>query len=109
MARFNHLHEIADNMDDRAHTFLDAYQGYWLNAAQLLAPVDVGDLRDSGELAPGDGEYERKVVFTVDYAVHQEFGTMFMPPQPYLRPARDALRGAFGRDGKRLFGEGFGR
>lgn len=30
----------------------------------------------------------------IEYGVYQEFGTRYMPAQPYLRPAADVIRGA---------------
>lgn len=99
---FNHFGKLADNMPGRAQQLLDAYQGFWVSAAVQLAPVDEGDLAGSGEPAPGDGPNSRRVVFTKDYAMHQEFGTMFMPAQPFLRPARNFLVAAWKRDLARI-------
>jgi hypothetical protein len=43
------------------------------------------------------------VVFTAAHAPHQEYGTMHMQAQPYLRPAFAALRDPFKRDAKSVF------
>lgn len=101
---FNHFHKIAATAGDNANNLLDAYQGFWLDASVQLAPEDTGDLKNSGTPEPGDGEYERKIVFTVDYAKHQEYGTVDMAAQPFLRPAKEHLRAAFKRDIKSVFG-----
>jgi HK97 gp10 family phage protein len=34
----------------------------------------------------------------IEYGVYQEFGTRYMPAQPYLRPAADSIRGATAQD-----------
>lgn len=49
--------------------------------SQRLVPVDKGDLKASGKY---DTE---RVEYGTDHAVHIEFGTVKMNPQPYLRPA----------------------
>ena len=100
---FNNLHALADGMEARAAQLLDAYQGYGVSAAVQLAPIDDGDLRNSGGPAPGDGPHSRRVVFTAAHAPHQEYGTMHMQAQPYLRPAFSALRDPFKRDAKSVF------
>lgn len=105
--RFNHFHKLADELPERAHVFLDAYQAWWVSGAKQFAPVDTGDLRDSIGPAAGDGEYQRRVVATMAYAVHQEFGTMYQPGTPFMRESRRALWASFKRDGASVFGEGF--
>jgi len=67
--------------------------------ASSQAPVDKGRLRDSivwktskqgsGDVqgVPEPKELEGYVGSALDYAVYQEFGTRYMRPQPYLRPA----------------------
>ena len=59
--------------------------------ASLLAPVDTGNLRAS---IHGRVEGRVGIVGTgpVKYAEFQEYGTRFMPAQPFLRPAIDAYR-----------------
>ncbi len=57
--------------------------------AKRLAPVDTGRLRASihtEPMRPAD-----KIVTSdgVEYGVFQEFGTMKMRPQPFLRPGKD--------------------
>jgi len=102
MAGTNNFHRIADALPGKARNLVDAYQGFGLDLAVQLAPVDDGDLRGSGAMAPGDGEFDAKVVFTAEHAAPQEFGTVDMAPQPYLRPAFDDLRPHFKRDTKGL-------
>lgn len=65
------------------------------NRAKQLAPVDTGRLRasvthDLGRDAEG---LVARVGTDVEYAPHQEFGTVRMPAHPFLRPALDAVRG----------------
>lgn len=83
------------------------------NQAKLLAPVDLGQLRNSisvatknqtgielnkhaGEKAPpleqaGLKEAEAYVGSNVEHATHQEYGTMYQPAQPFLRPAKELV------------------
>ena len=82
--------------------------------AKLLAPVDTGRLRGSITTASGDGTHTNPsgpganssdklqtpeapnithVGTPVDYAPHQEYGTIRMAAQAFLRPALDIIRG----------------
>lgn len=62
--------------------------------AQQLAPEDSGDLKKSKKVDGADGRY------TVSFgeglpdgrAVFQEYGTADSPAQPYLEPARKAIK-----------------
>ncbi len=78
--------------------------------AKDLAPVDKGLLRnslmwktskESGGLTEGQpltdavgADNEALVGSSVEYAVYQEFGTRFMAPKPFLRPAAALIGGA---------------
>jgi len=96
--------------------------------AKLLAPVDLGRLRGSitvqmrdrgtepdGPVEQGDviqKPTDKNVAFVgtaVDYAEFQEFGTIKMNAQPYLRPALDIAQGQaltiVMNNGKREFAE----
>lgn len=58
--------------------------------ASELAPKDTGDLSDSGEAhISGNGKVELSFGNGLpdDRAIAQEYGTVFMPAQPYLLPA----------------------
>jgi HK97 gp10 family phage protein len=83
------------------------------NQAKLLAPVDLGQLRNSisvatkdqtgielnknaGEKAPplkqdGLKEFEAYVGSNVEHALHQEYGTKYQRAQPFLQPARELV------------------
>lgn len=102
MGGFNKFGQIAAALPAKAGALLDAYQGFFVDAASQLAPVDTGDLQGSGVMEPGDSQYERRIAFTMDYAIHQEFGTVDMPAQPFVRPARDELEPSFVRDAKQV-------
>lgn len=73
-----------------------AYADAVLDLAQQLAPVDEGDLRESGEVVPGDTQGSYKVQFgrglPDNRAIYQEFGTSKMAAQPYLTPATQHIR-----------------
>jgi HK97 gp10 family phage protein len=65
------------------------------NRATQLCPVDTGRLRASIDHEMGvdaEGAYAL-VGSNVEYAGYVEFGTRFMAPQPYLRPALAAAAG----------------
>lgn len=85
-----------------------------LTTAQANAPVDTGELRDSGamEVNQTAKTVVGRVSFGAPYAAYVEFGTgrrgaesadrgpgpykeswPGMAPQPYLRPAADEMRG----------------
>ncbi|MCW2922261.1 MAG: hypothetical protein JWL76_2135 [Thermoleophilia bacterium] len=102
MAKSNHFNELAAKLPARADALLDAYQAHFLDAAMQLAPYDEGELRDSGTMSDGGGKYERQISFTAAHALPQEFGTLDMPAQPYVRPAERALRAPFRKDAKGL-------
>lgn len=101
---FNHFAQIGNDAHKNGEQLVQAYAGFWQSAAAQLAPVDTGDLKGSvgSEL---QGPHDAKVFATMDYAMHQEYGTMFMPAQPFMRPARNALVDAWKRDLKRVFGQ----
>ena len=71
--------------------------------AKSLAPVDKGGLRSSigyktatkssGSLDVSPKDNEGFVGTNVFYGIYQEFGTRFMAPQPFLRPAAQILKG----------------
>lgn len=65
------------------------------NEIQSRAPVDTGHLRDSyGYTVEGSGEKVVAHVGTnVDYALHQEYGTVYQSGTPHVRPALEANRG----------------
>jgi len=59
------------------------------SGAKKEAPVDTGALRSSigSEIVKGSGsEIIGKVGSTLSYAPHQEYGTIYQPGKPYLRP-----------------------
>lgn len=63
--------------------------------AKRLAPVDTGYLRESIHVMPlGFSGYRfgGKVYDTVEYAPHQEYGTVKMAAQPFMAPAFNRQR-----------------
>lgn len=71
----------------------DALQAI-LDLATQLAPVDTGALKTSGELE--GKKFRRTVTFGKGLpdirAIAQEFGTIYHPAQPFLRPAMKAVQ-----------------
>jgi len=59
--------------------------------AKDLVPVDTGNLRNSISYRQGDTPSEMIVGANAPYAIHQEYGTRYMKPQPYMRPAIDLV------------------
>lgn len=61
--------------------------------AKQLAPVDTGRLRSSitSGLAEDGSTVAGLVGTDVDYAVHVEYGTYRMAPQPFMRPALEEV------------------
>lgn len=56
--------------------------------AKLLAPIDTGALKGSIEVYEAT-PVQALIGPSVDYAEHQEFGTVRMAAHPYMRPALD--------------------
>jgi HK97 gp10 family phage protein len=59
--------------------------------AKDIVPVDTGNLKNSISYRPGDKANEMIVGANAPYAVYQEFGTRYMKPQPFMRPAIDLV------------------
>ena len=64
----------------KSHIATDVAEG-----ARAQAPVDTGALRDSIAAGPDN------VTVGVEYAGFVEYGTVNMPPEPFLRPAADTV------------------
>jgi HK97 gp10 family phage protein len=61
-----------------------------MNRAMELAPVKTGNLRRSIHIETTEKTPTRCVASVgphVDYAIYLEFGTRFMHPRPFMRPA----------------------
>ncbi len=101
MGSHNQFGKIADSLPARGTQLVNAYAAFWESAASQLAPVDTRDLKNSvsSEII---GPHTAKVFATMEYAVHQEYGTVDMPAQPFMRPSRDALHAPFQKDLKAM-------
>lgn len=63
---------------------------------QKRAPVDTGNLRDSYQIKEGNSAIGEVIVYTdVDYAPYQEFGTLFQPGTPHIRPALEIIKAKY--------------
>ena len=90
LARFaEDLRENADTLTRRASQVVRKAALDTMADAKTLAPVDTGNLRNSITTDARQGDLVAVVEATADYAAHQEFGTRFQRPQPYMRPAQD--------------------
>lgn len=119
MQGFNHFGEAGDALHEAmAQVIKKAAFDIQANA-QAGAPVDTGFLKSSiytvtsdsstygqADTPPGDSSLLPPVEPPPDdltafigvganYGIYQEFGTRFMPPQPYLAPAVEQERPAF--------------
>jgi HK97 gp10 family phage protein len=97
VARFNHFVKLGNSLPERGSQLVSAYAAYWQSAASQLAPVDTGDLKNSVGFQM-EGPHQARISVGMNYGIHQEFGTMDMPAQPFLRPARASLAAPFQRD-----------
>ena len=70
------------------------------NEARRLAPVDTGNLVNSIHHVLEAGALAAVVGTNIEYAIHQEMGTIKMAVQPFLVPAFEKYRSAFIRDVK---------
>lgn len=72
-----------------AEPMVDELSDRVLIEARRDAPVDTGELRNSGEkdVVMENGVPVAVVTFTADHALVVEVGSNDTPPQPYLRPA----------------------
>lgn len=61
------------------------------NLAKIKAPVDTGNLRNSIQL---DIVTDTQIIITsyANYSAFIEYGTVYMQPQPFMRPAIDEVR-----------------
>jgi HK97 gp10 family phage protein len=85
----NNFALFARSLNDGIEEGLEAAGKLIVNLASQLAPEDTGKLKESG-----DYTVEGKVLevsfgngLSDDRAIAQEYGTMFMPAQPYLSVA----------------------
>ena len=61
------------------------------NLAKMKAPVDTGNLRNSIQL---NIITDTEIIITsfANYSAFIEYGTIYMQPQPFMRPAIDEVR-----------------
>jgi HK97 gp10 family phage protein len=111
---FTGIKEISRLVAEGTNQGLQALAILGTSHAKLLAPFDLGQLRNSiqyrlannrsGGLNDSQGEHADEslrtpsagtavVGATANYAVYQEFGTRYIPPQPFLRPSLALLAG----------------
>lgn len=88
------LGEVGPKVLKRARVAVQAVCAQTKRDAQILAPVDTGNLRNSitYETSLKLGGTSGVVGPTAEYGAYVEFGTSRMGPQPYMGPATE--RGA---------------
>ena len=75
--------EVIRELDTR----LAAFGGHLASAMQSFAPVDTGLLRTSIANTYDTSTHTLTIHIGMFYGVYQEFGTRFIPPHPFIRPA----------------------
>lgn len=69
------------------------YGNHQASAPGEAPAVDIGSLKNSIQAKPvGDGSREWEINVGAEYAAHLEFGTPFIAPRPFARPAAEAIR-----------------
>lgn len=91
------LSAVGPRVVKQARTVVQVVCAQTKRDAQILAPVDTGNLRNSitYETRAGGRGIVGEVGPTADYGVYVEFGTSRMGPQPYMGPATDRGEQAF--------------
>lgn len=84
------LQALRGSLPQRTEQAVEAAARRIEGAAKGNAPVDTGTLRNSITVE-NSGTARRKIGPTVDYGVFVELGTKNDRPQPYLKPAFDAV------------------
>lgn len=78
---------------DKANTQLEAISKFMVDSMRRQVPVRTGFLRDSITYAHDKKKVQSTVYVPPFYGIYVEFGTRFMRPQPFVRPALlDAVR-----------------
>lgn len=91
------LGKVGPEVVKKARTVVQVVCANTKRDAQILAPVDTGNLRNSISYEThqiGAGTYGL-VGPTADYGAFVEFGTSRMGPQPYMGPATDRHENTF--------------
>lgn len=89
------LAELFDSPSGPSGKFLKRCTTKVTRGAKRRAPVDTGRLRSSitDEIGHEGDALVGRIGTDVDYAIHQEFGTVHMAAHPFLRPALDDAKG----------------
>ena len=94
------IEKAADHAGPAASAVMGRIVGQGVAVARSLAPVDTGELRDSitGELVDLAGVGVEGIWGpTAEHGPYVEFGTAYIPPQPYLGPSGRAMGRALPR------------
>jgi HK97 gp10 family phage protein len=84
---FNWNSSWADEKIRELDTKLAAFGGHLANAMQQFAPIETGALRQSIVDTYDVTTHTLTIYIGAPYGVYQEFGTRFIPPHPFIRPA----------------------
>jgi HK97 gp10 family phage protein len=94
------LRELAARIDEPIEAGVERAANMVADVARQIAPYDATNtngphLNESIEVQDGDKPTERRVVAGVglpdERGPAQEYGTIYMDPQPYLRPAQKQI------------------
>ena len=83
--------ELLREVDQKTDSLIDLMSESVLSDAMSEVPVNTGRLQESITINKLGLEKAASIGTGVDYALFVEYGTRYMPAQPYLRPAIDAL------------------
>ncbi len=84
--------EISDSIDKQAHMI----GTHVIAEAFMLAPVKTGELRRGLTYLYDNMNHTISFIVRAPYGLFQEYGTRFMRPHPYLRPALNKVLGRTG-------------
>lgn len=88
------LAALPRRMEDAMARVVDEAARQAARAARSLAPVDSGELK-RGIAVRKHGKTEGAAVSAAPHSAMVEYGTSRMPPQPFMLPAAQDMRGEF--------------
>ncbi len=98
------LDALLAHWDAGVAAILDKVAADVLAESQRTVPVVTGNLKNSGQVEPGDDQYSRYIHYQAEYAAYVEFGTRFFSGRFYLTPAVEHHRNDLQKDFKSFFG-----
>jgi len=88
----NRFPGIIVRTNTRVVSLTDKVRETVLEIARGNAPVDTGNLRDSGHIEGDMVVFDAENAIGGQYAAAVEFGTRYTPAQPFLTPAAEQVK-----------------